>query len=62
VKDAIVKQRGYKAVRTVGEDVTEFGYQPGNCNKPYRVVALRKDLSAEGVSSSSSTTTGGSST
>ncbi len=47
VKDAIVKQRGYKAVRTVGEDVTEFGYQPGNCNKPYRVVALRKDLSVE---------------
>jgi hypothetical protein len=47
VKGTIVKQRGYKAVHTVGEDVTEFGYKPGNCNKPYRVVALRKDLSVE---------------
>jgi len=47
VKDAIVKERAYKAVHTIGEDVTEFGYQPGNCKKPYRVVALRKDLSVE---------------
>ena len=47
VKGTIVRQRGYKAVHTVGEDVTEFGYKPGNCNKAYRVVALRKDLSVE---------------
>jgi hypothetical protein len=47
VKDAIVKERGYKMPRTVGEDVAELGYKPGNCKKPYRVVALRKNLSVE---------------
>ena len=27
------------------EDVAEFDYQPGKCTRPYRVVALRKNIS-----------------
>lgn len=41
-------ERGYKNIRTVGEDITEFTYQPRNCNRQYRVVALRKDLRVTG--------------
>ena len=47
VKDEIVGQRGYKVLRTKGEDVVEFTYRPGKCNKDYRVVALRKNLSVQ---------------
>lgn len=47
-KAAIVAERGYKNIRTVGEDITEFAYRPRNCNRDYRVVALRKDLKVTG--------------
>jgi hypothetical protein len=47
VKDEIVRSREYKKIRTVAEDVIVFSYQPGACAKPYRVVALRKNLSIE---------------
>ena len=48
VKDAVVRQRGWKALHTAGEDVCEFDYRPGACPaRDYRVVALRKDLSVE---------------
>jgi Transposase DDE domain group 1 len=47
VKDDIVRQRGYKVLRTKGEDVVEFPYRPGKCAKDYRVVALRKNISVE---------------
>lgn len=44
VKDDIVRERGYRTLRTNGEDVVEFEYQPGKCTKAYRVVALRKNI------------------
>ena len=47
-KEAIVAERGYKNIATVGEDITEFTYQPRNCKRDYRVVALRKDLRVTG--------------
>jgi hypothetical protein len=47
VKDAVVRARGYKALRQKAEDVVEFSYRPGNCGRDYRVVALRKDISVE---------------
>jgi hypothetical protein len=47
VKDDIVRSRGFKVLRTAGEDVCEFDYRPGACARDYRVVALRKDLSVE---------------
>ena len=47
VKDSIVRERGYKVLRTTGEDVVEFTYRPGKCKQDYRVIALRKNLSIE---------------
>jgi Transposase DDE domain group 1 len=47
VKDAIVRDRGYKVLRQAAEDVVEFSYRPGKCTRDYRVVALRKNISVE---------------
>lgn len=47
VKDQIVIERGYKAIRTVAESVTEIAYTPTECKKPYRMIILRKDLAVE---------------
>lgn len=44
VKEAIVIEREYKNIRTTAEDVVEFDYQPGNCSEPFRIIALRKNL------------------
>jgi hypothetical protein len=43
-KKRIVTERGYLNIRLNGEDVAEFDYQPGKCARPYRVIALRKNL------------------
>jgi hypothetical protein len=47
VKERIVKERGYKNIRTNSEQVAEFSYRPGKCKHQYRVVVLRKNLSVE---------------
>lgn len=47
VKERIVKERGFKNIRTVSEHVAEFDYLPGKCNRTYRVVVLRKNLTVE---------------
>jgi len=47
VKDDIVRQRGYKTIRPNKEEVVEFSYRPRACQKDYRVVALRKNLSIQ---------------
>jgi len=47
VKERIVKERGYKNIRTVSEQVAEFDYRPGKCQKTYRMVVLRKNLTVE---------------
>jgi hypothetical protein len=44
-KSRIVKERGYVNLELNHEDVAEFDYQPGKCSRPYRVVALRKNIS-----------------
>jgi hypothetical protein len=49
VKEGVVIMRGFKNVRTVASDVTEFLYRPKNCKTDYRVVALRKDLNISGA-------------
>ena len=46
-KEDIVRQRGYKVLRTKTQDVLEFSYRPGKCKRDYRVVALRKNISVE---------------
>jgi len=44
-KRRIVTERGYLNITLNHEDVAEFDYQPGKCTRPYRVIALRKNLS-----------------
>jgi hypothetical protein len=47
VKEEVVRQKGYKNIRTVSEHVAEFDYRPVACKKAYRVVVLRKDQVVE---------------
>ena len=47
VKEQIVKARCYLNRRLESEQVAEFDYQPGNCQKGYRMIVLRKNLSVE---------------
>jgi len=47
VKDRIVKERGFKKITTVSEDVSEFDYRPVKCKKAYRMIVVRKNLTVE---------------
>ena len=47
VKERIVRDRGFKNIRLVSEQVAEFAYRPTLCEKSYRVVVVRKNLSVE---------------
>ena len=47
VKDAVVAQREYKNIRLLSEDVASFRYSPTQCEKGYRMVVVRKNLSVE---------------
>ena len=44
-KQRIIKEREYLNLQLNYEDVAEFEYQPGNCQQPYRMVVLRKNIS-----------------
>jgi hypothetical protein len=44
-KRRIVAERGYLNLQLNAEHVAEFAYQPGKCRRPYRVIALRKNIS-----------------
>ncbi|MGH9671390.1 MAG: IS1380 family transposase, partial [Terriglobales bacterium] len=47
IKEQVVVERGFRNLRLKSEEVAEFRYQPGACRRPYRVVAVRKNLSVE---------------
>jgi hypothetical protein len=47
VKEQIVREREFLNQRLESEQVAEFDYQPGKCQKSYRMVVLRKNLSLE---------------
>jgi hypothetical protein len=42
IKREVVINREYKRIETVAEDIAEISYQPGKCEKPYRLIILRK--------------------
>jgi len=44
IKQQVVEERKFEDIRTVKEYVAEFTYQPGKCQKAYRVVVVWKDL------------------
>lgn len=47
VKDAIVRERGFEALRLQWEDIADWHYQPHACRQPYRLIVLRKNISRE---------------
>lgn len=47
IKEQIIREREYKNIRLLSEDVAEFDYQPTYCKKTYRMVVVRKNLSIE---------------
>ena len=47
VKERIVRQRGFENIRLQSEEVAEFAYRPTACEKTYRVLVVRKNLSLE---------------
>ena len=47
VKEQIVRDKGYLNKVLQSEQVAEFEYQPGACERTCRVVALRKNISVE---------------
>jgi len=47
IKERIVRQRGFENIRLDTEDVAEFDYAPTFCEKTYRMVVVRKNLSVE---------------
>ncbi|MEA3429035.1 MAG: IS1380 family transposase [Thermodesulfobacteriota bacterium] len=47
VKKRIVQENGYKNLRLKSEHVAEFDYQPVACDRQYRMVVVRKNISVE---------------
>jgi len=47
VKERIVLERRFENLHLLKEDVTQFDYSPGACDKTYRIVVVRKNLTRE---------------
>lgn len=47
VKEQVIKEHEYKNIRLESEQVAEFEYRPTHCQKTYRMVVVRKNLSVE---------------
>lgn len=47
VKEQIIRERAFKNIVLVSEDVAEMEYRPVACKKTYRLVVVRKNLSIE---------------
>src|SRR6516164_7715427 len=47
VKEAVVVARQFENQRLRSEEVAEFNYRPTACRKTYRMVVVRKNISAE---------------
>ena len=44
VKEQVVRQREFKNIRLLGEEVAEFEYRPVACRKTYRMIVVKKYL------------------
>jgi hypothetical protein len=47
VKEQVIKDREFKNIRLMSEQVAEFDYRPAQCRKTYRMVVVRKNLTVE---------------
>lgn len=44
VKDAVVREKGYRSLELEAEHVTEVEYRPSKCRQTYRLIMLRKRI------------------
>jgi hypothetical protein len=44
IKEQIVKDRGYRNLELVSEDIAEFDHDPTRAKKTYRMIAVRKQI------------------
>jgi hypothetical protein len=47
IKEQIVVEKEYENIRLNSEHVAEFNYQPGRCDRSYRMIVVRKNLTVE---------------
>ena len=47
VKDQVVREREFTKLALQSEQVAEFAYQPTACQKTYRMIVVRKNISVE---------------
>ena len=47
VKDRIVRERGFKTLTRVREDVAEVAYRPTACRRTYRLIIVRQTIKVE---------------
>ena len=47
VKDQIVRQRGFKTLTRLREDVAEVAYRPTACQRTYRLIVVRQTIAVE---------------
>jgi len=47
VKERIILAKEYENIKLKSEEVAEFAYRPTKCERAYRVIALKKNLSVE---------------
>jgi hypothetical protein len=47
VKDRIVRERGYKTLTRIREDVAEVAYRPTACQRTYRLIIVRQTIQVE---------------
>jgi len=47
IKRQIIRERGYVHLELQHEEVSEFEYKPHACDKTYRMVVVRKNISKE---------------
>jgi Transposase DDE domain group 1 len=47
VKDQIVRERGFKTLTRIREDVAEVAYQPTACLRTYRLIIVRQAIQVE---------------
>lgn len=47
VKDRIVRERGFKTLTRIKEEVSEVGYRPTACRRTYRLIIVRQTIQVE---------------
>jgi hypothetical protein len=47
LRDRIVRQRGFKTLTRIREDVAEVAYQPTACQRTYRLIIIRQTIQVE---------------